>query len=325
MNIKRKLSKKQSEIDISEIISSYPAIKSSGIVIGVSGGKDSITLLDCISKVLPKDKIFVVHINHGFRKESNEDATFVRKLAKKYDVRFFSKKLKKPKSENLENFGRKERYIFFNEILSTTGASFIATAHTANDVAETLLMQLFSNKRISGISVFDPKRKLLRPFLSVTRKQIDEYVFKNKLIWKEDETNKDTQRLRNKIRHITIPHLITHFGDEILGILIEQGSFMHEYESAIELVLNKQAELLSSHVFGSKEWLRCLKKILSDLPQVLGEKLLEEVFLVKLRYRLGKLHRKRLYAFITGSSLQVELTAGLIVRRKASGITIKIP
>lgn len=138
------------EESILKTIEKYSMIESGDkLVLGVSGGPDSICMLDCfyhLKENLPIE-IYVAHINHGIRKEAEEDEKYVEEYCRKRKIPFFVRReqvLEIAKKEKLstEEAGRKVRYSFFEEVLKQTASQKIATAHTANDNAETVLMNL---------------------------------------------------------------------------------------------------------------------------------------------------------------------------------------
>lgn len=160
------------------------------IVVGVSGGPDSITLLDILIKLQTQIKfnIVVVHINHMIRKEAIEDEKYVEQYCKNKNIPFYVKRVKveeiaKNKKIGTEEAGRNIRYEFFNEILEKTKSNKIATAHTKNDNAETVLMNIIRGSGTSGLKGIELIRenKYIRPLLEVNRNQIEQYCKENNL------------------------------------------------------------------------------------------------------------------------------------------------
>lgn len=175
------------------------------ILIAVSGGVDSCVLLDVITKHR-KDGLFVAHVNHNLRgAESDTDEEFVRSLAKKHAIPFFSKKLEPaPKSEDE---GRKARYAFFAEIKQKLGIDWIALAHHKDDQIETMFMQM-----ARGTQGFSPMQEFStdgkwRPLLSFTKMEITDYAQKQGIKWREDSTNTQNDYTRNRLRNTVLPEL----------------------------------------------------------------------------------------------------------------------
>ena len=141
---------------------------------------------------------------------------------KKYNIEFFAKKIeieKISKEEKIgtEEAGRKARYEFFNEILEKTSSNKIATAHTANDNAETVLMNIIRGSGTSGLKGIEAKRdNLIRPLIECKRDEIEEYCKKNNLNPRIDKTNFENIYTRNKIRNLLIPYIKENFNPNII-------------------------------------------------------------------------------------------------------------
>ena len=183
------------------------------IVIGVSGGIDSISLLHFLTKNFKEKKIIVAHINHNLRgDESKRDENFVKNLCEKLEVKFFLKSVNvsdfaKKNKKGIEEFAREVRYNFFREISDKENA-VISTAHTLSDNIETVLFNFARGSGLSGISGIPPVRgKIVRPLIYVTREEIEVYAKKNKLEHVLDSSNLYNCYSRNKIRNIIIPKL----------------------------------------------------------------------------------------------------------------------
>ena len=186
------------------------------IVVGVSGGPDSITLLTCLNKYKSKlgCKIICAHINHLIREDSTEDEQFVENVCKKMDIPFYAKRVKveelaKINKKGTEETGRKVRYDFFNEICKKENANKIAIAHNQNDNAETMILNLVRGCGMQGLEGIQPSEygKYIRPLIYVSRKEIEQYCEKNQLRPRIDSTNKENIYKRNIIRNIIMPEL----------------------------------------------------------------------------------------------------------------------
>ncbi len=186
------------------------------IVVGVSGGPDSITLLTCLNKYKSKlgCKIICAHINHLIREDSTEDEQFVENVCKKMAIPFYAKRVKveelaKINKKGTEETGRKVRYDFFNEICKKENANKIAIAHNQNDNAETMILNLVRGSGMQGLEGIQPSKygKYIRPLIYVSRKEIEQYCEKNQLHPRIDSTNKENIYKRNIIRNIIMPEL----------------------------------------------------------------------------------------------------------------------
>ena len=197
------------------------------IVIGVSGGPDSMALLNVLINLNNTNgllfKIIVAHFNHGIRKEADEETEFVKNFCKSKNIPCYVKKenvveLAKAQKIGTEEAGRKLRYEFFDDVLEKENAQKIATAHSANDNAETILMNIIRGSGTSGLKGIEAKRsnKFIRPLIECTRKEIEEYCKKEKLNPRYDKTNDENTYTRNKIRNILIPMLEKDFNPNII-------------------------------------------------------------------------------------------------------------
>lgn len=265
----------------------------------------------------------MAHVDHGLRMKSKSDAAFVEKLAVKNGLEFFGMQLEKPeKGENIEAWGRKERYKFFKSVSEKFKFDWVLTAHTANDVAETFLMRLLSNKELNSIEYVDIERKLLRPFLTVSTQEVYKYIRSNKLKFVEDETNKDDKFLRNKIRNKLLPILSKEFDKRITETLSERARDIQEDMKGMNSMFARPLLMINTYDFGSKEWLRAVKVEVEKIPEVLGWRLAESLFRPKLGFNLGRTKSKELLKFLKGELQGVQLPGGISIKPKASGISI---
>ena len=233
------------------------------IVIGVSGGPDSICLLHILNGLKEKlnFEIVVAHINHMIRKEAEEETQYVKKFCDKLGIKCYIKRIDVIDKSNKEKIGteeagRKARYDFFEEVLNSVNANKIATAHNENDNAETVLMNIFRGAGTSGLKGIEPIRdnKYIRPIIECERSEIEEYCRVNKLQPKIDKTNFENVYTRNKIRNVLIPEIKKEFNPNIieslnkLSILSRQeNNFIQEYAKNImenELIVEKDLENL---------------------------------------------------------------------------------
>ena len=185
------------------------------IIVALSGGADSVTLLDMLYSVkeLYNLKIYASHINHGLRgEEADRDENFCKILCKIYNTELFVKKadikiLAKEQKISEELCGRNVRYSYFEELSQNLSAK-IATAHTASDNIETLLFNITRGSSVTGAGAITPKRgNIIRPLIMLTREDIEQYCEQNNLEYVTDSTNLTDDYTRNKIRHQVIPVL----------------------------------------------------------------------------------------------------------------------
>ncbi len=182
------------------------------IVVGVSGGPDSVCLLDIFSKLKNKYnlEILIAHINYGLRgSDSDEDEKFVEKLATRYGFKIESLAVKDLKvAEVNENELRNIRYDFFEKIRKQNSFDVITVAHNQDDQAETFLMRILRGSGLQGLRSISPKNgKIIRPLLKTSREEILSYLKETKLDYRIDKSNADIRFFRNKIRQQLIPYL----------------------------------------------------------------------------------------------------------------------
>lgn len=196
------------------------------IVVGVSGGPDSICLLTMLNKFKHKlnIKIYVAHINHMLRQEADSETEYVENYCKELGIECFVKKIDITKKSEIdktgtEEAGRNARYEFFEEILQKTNSNKIATAHNSNDNAETVLMNIIRGTGTSGLKGIEPIRdnKFIRPIIECERVDIEQYCEVHKLNPKFDKSNKENIYTRNKVRNLLIPYIQKEFNPNIIA------------------------------------------------------------------------------------------------------------
>lgn len=229
-------------------IEKYKLIESGdGVLIAVSGGPDSMCLLDILNKLKEKlnIKITVVHVNHGIREEANEETEYIKNYCEKYNIKIYVKyekvvELAKQNKIGLEEAGRKVRYDFFDEVLQETKFNKIAIAHNMNDKVETILMNIIRGSGSLGLKGIEPKRenKYIRPLIEIERKDIEEYCSKNKLNPKFDKSNNDNTYTRNKIRNILIPFIKKEFNPNVIKGINNLSEIVTEEQNYLEKIVN---------------------------------------------------------------------------------------
>ena len=209
----------------------------------MSGGPDSITLLDVLLKIQKEIKfnIVVAHINHMIRKEAIDDQKYVEEFCKNRKIPCFVKQVEiqdiaKKQKIGTEEAGRKIRYEFFDEILKQTNSNKIATAHTKNDNVETVLMNIIRGTGTSGLKGIEVIRenKYIRPLLNCKRNQIEEYCKINNLKPRIDKTNMENIYTRNKVRNLLIPYIQKGFNPNIIEAIDRLSKISKEENQFIE-------------------------------------------------------------------------------------------
>lgn len=236
------------------------------IIVGLSGGPDSISLINVLDEIRKdetmgiKFDLIVAHINHNIREEAKSDEDYVVKYCKEKNIEVYVLSIdinKKAKEERkgTEETGRNVRYEFFEEILIKTKSNKIATAHTANDNAETVLMNIIRGSGTSGLKGIRPIRddKFIRPLIETTREEIEEYCKKNNLNPRIDKTNFENDYTRNKTRNILIPLIKEKFNPNIIMTINRLSDIINEENEYLEkLTEQKYKEILIKESKGKQ-------------------------------------------------------------------------
>lgn len=185
--------------------------KDETIVVGVSGGIDSMVLLSVLYNL--GYKIVIAHVNHNVRAESKDELEFVKAFAKERNITFESTVLDKIIGTNFQDEARRLRYEFFFDIAKKYNATKIATAHHLDDLLETILMRISRGSNLYGYGGIKPiiyygYTAIIRPLLCVNRKEISEYQKENNIPFMEDGSNSKDKYTRNRYRHHVIPILV---------------------------------------------------------------------------------------------------------------------
>jgi tRNA(Ile)-lysidine synthase len=258
------------------------------IVIGVSGGPDSICLLHLLWSIKERYnlELFVVHLNHQFRgHEADKDAQYVKEFCDKLGVKSFIysmdvEKYSKKMGITFEEAGRELRYKLFNKVADKTHSNKIAVAQNRNDQAETVLMRLIRGAGLEGLSAIDYIRedKIIRPLLDISRKEIEDYCLKYKLKPRIDKTNLKTVYTRNKIRLELIPYIEKNFNPNIIQTLWRSANILRDDDDYLNEVMLKTFNNIS---FKAKNKLsidlKKFKKLHVALKRRIIRKALEEI------------------------------------------------
>src|SRR5438445_4331611 len=221
--------------------------------VAVSGGADSVALLLLLLELRKKLGIVlsVVHFNHKLRgKASDADEAFVAKLAAKHGLDFHSASVyvaKKAKDEraNLEDAARRARHDYFRSLVEAGTCTRIAVAHTANDQAETVLAHLLRGTGLAGLGGIHPVAgPVIRPLLGVRRSELRRFLRAQKQAWREDATNRDTKRMRARIRRKLLPLLQKQFQPGIVEHLTTLAGLAREAEAFLDAVAEERLRAL---------------------------------------------------------------------------------
>jgi len=235
------------------------------VVVGVSGGADSIGLLYALLSLREyKPDLIVAHLNHGIRgKEAERDALFVKRTAESCGLRFELGKAdvpsyKKEHKLSLEDAARILRYEFFEETRKKYDAGKIATAHTLDDQAETVLMRLIRGSGVRGLSGIPPVSGgvIIRPLIETSRPEVEKHLTSHGIGWVEDSTNELQTILRNRIRLELLP-VLGSYNPKVKDALSRASDILRIEEDYMEREAGKKlGNVFTSDVAGLKGDLR---------------------------------------------------------------------
>lgn len=190
------------------------------VLVAVSGGADSVALLHCIAELAPSLKLqpTVVHLDHGIRgKAGQKDADFVSQQAGSLHIPHVIGKARVPvvaarRGISIEMAAREARYTFFARVAKETGATCVATAHTADDQAETVLLRIARGAGSTGLGGIRAESlhhgiRIVHPMLHVTRPEVIAFLTRRGIEWREDSSNSDDAFMRNRVRNEILPIL----------------------------------------------------------------------------------------------------------------------
>ena len=216
------------------------------VLVGVSGGSDSVALAVLLHQLAPKYrlKLYWVHVNHQIRPESGEDADFVQSLAARLGVSLSVEKIAplfaaRSQKRSLEETARELRFKVFEKVAEEVGICRIALAHHQNDQAETVLMRIIRGSGTQGIGAMAPLtlwrgKMIIRPLLECAKKELRDWLIKRDVPWREDSSNQNKEYLRNRIRNHLIPLLEESYNKKIQERLATLAACVQEDQAYIE-------------------------------------------------------------------------------------------
>ena len=248
------------------------------IAVALSGGLDSVVLLDTVCKAQAKNSlthIYAFHIHHGLQKQADDWLIFCEKLAKKYKIHFDFRLLHLTGSQeqgNIEARARAGRYEALTDLCVEYGIEDLLLAHHQNDQAETVLLQLLRGAGVAGAAAMPSSRQLdskqgkitlWRPLLDQSRKELEVYAKEHKLKWIEDLSNQDSKYRRNAIRKTIIPAL-EKIQPEAIANLARSAGLLAEAQTLLDrLAMQDGKTILLKNGIELKQLIELAKK---DLP-----------------------------------------------------------
>ncbi len=269
------------------------------IVLAVSGGVDSIVLLDFLARLKQEKKfdqeIIVAHFDHGIRPDSGEDLRLVQRLAEKYNLKFMSDQGNLG-SHASEDVARRARYNFLCKI-ATEHSAKIATAHHKNDIIETIAINLHRGTGWRGLAVLN-SADIWRPLLQFEKSQIVDYAKKHDLIWHEDSTNTEEKYLRNKIRRQFTETLDDKSLQQIFNLWQSQIKLKADIDHEVAKIINKICHQKSDKNYYQRYFLAQIDQktateilraiILENTGEILNRQALHDIWIRLKTIQAGK-------------------------------------
>jgi tRNA(Ile)-lysidine synthase len=294
------------------------------LLIAVSGGPDSLALLHVLRSLRQTDgfqNIAVAHVNHGLREPAaNLEEKAVRHYCQEWRIPIFTKRVETAKIAEQEKTGIEEtartlRYQFFEELIQSHGFDFVLTAHTANDQAETVILNMIRGTGVRGLAGIPQKRKLgngyiIRPWLDVTKAEIMQYLLEHNIVAAHDSSNDELNYQRNRVRHKVMPVLAEVWPDRSpITALAGLADRMRELSNFLHQLAKEKLELLANDGGLSLDGIRSVN---SFLFHTVIEAWIHREFG---HYGLTSEEISRIQAWLDSTSPRMELRRGLSLRK----------
>lgn len=296
------------------------------LVMAVSGGADSMALLDLIYQVSDRDKfkLVVVHINHGLRKTSIKDEKVVEEYCAKKEIDFIVSfaKLGGIKS-GIEERARLARYKLLREVKEAREAKWILTAHNSDDQVETIVLNFLRGSGVRGLGGMKFMTKdILRPLLEISKKDLFNYLKKQKVKFAVDETNSQTEFMRNRVRHKLLP-ILREYNPAFDDVILKNSNIFQQSDMLVRQLASHALSLIGAHkndkVSISISRLRELMPIVQmEVVRLAIEKILNNVQGIK------KIHIDSVFNLIANKKSKAikKLPSKLLVEKAYDTITI---
>lgn len=250
------------------------------VLIGVSGGPDSMTLLIALHTL--GYNVCVAHVNHGLRENAILDEEYVLKYCNTQNIPCFVKKINLKENLNgmtTEEAGRKARYDFFEEICVQEKCTKIATAHNSNDNAETVIMNMIRGSGLTGLKGIEPARgKIIRPLIESSREEIEKFCKENNIHPRHDESNDEATYTRNKIRIELIPYIQNNINSNVITNINRMSNIITEEERFISNVVeDAYTNILVNEILNEK--VVCNLKAFNKLDIVIRKRLIKKLII----------------------------------------------
>jgi len=307
------------------------------VVVGVSGGPDSLALIHALHALSGPLGIalHVAHLNHRLRRAAPEEARFVAETAERLGIPCTVEAVDVRAAQcqsglSLEHAARNERYRFFLRTAKAVNASKVATAHTADDTVETVLLNLLRGAATDGLAGIPPCRALaegvvvVRPLIDAWRAEVEAYCRAMKLHPREDTSNRSRAFLRNRVRLDILPYLTRHFGEEVKPNLRRLAELARP---EVELLDHLTAEATTRSAKESEEGIAISVRALGELPLALRRRVARSALrrLAGDPTKIGYREVQRLLETLEGERADFDLPGPVHVRREGDQILLTPP
>ena len=222
-------------------------------IVAVSGGVDSVVLLDMLLKSTDSNRqLIVAHFDHGIRRRSAEDALFVEDLASRCGLDFISQRTELGEMAS-EAVARKARYEFLWRVAKEKQAQALVTGHHLDDFLETVILNFHRGCQRRGLTSLKSTDNLLRPLLQLSKKEVVDYAQANQLDWLEDASNYDLKYLRNRVRHKIMPKITPQQYRKLLDICDRLASSNRQLDDFLTEYLKYKSYRREGRVF-TRDW-----------------------------------------------------------------------
>jgi tRNA(Ile)-lysidine synthase len=286
------------------------------IAVAFSGGPDSTALLLILKELFPETA--AVYVNHNLREDSNEEEDFVRKFCANRNIALHVERIQwKRRPVNLEESARKRRYRHLEKVAKEHNFSRIALAHHQDDLVETMLLRLLRGTGPRGLPGMKAIRgRFIRPFLSTSRKEIQEFLKKRSVTTYSDPSNKNQQHLRNRIRNELLPYLEAKFNPAVRKILSRNAKWFEEQNALVAELIQPLTKIIKHDKNGvsldRKSFLKLSVPIQKDLIR-------EALSMLDPSFRLNSRTLENILAAIDSTRV-LELSGFLMVQCTAERI-----
>ena len=254
--------------------------KKNSVVVAVSGGADSMALLHLLLEIreIYNLHLVVAHVNHKKRTNSDLDEELVVKIAKQYNVPYEVYHLPKQEgNENFHEYARRKRYCFFKSVANKYNASYLATAHHADDHLETQVFRLIYQSTLQGLIGIEPisqheELKVIRPLIELTKEQVYQYCHDQNVLYREDESNQSDGYTRNRIRKYVVPAL-----KQESHSVYQHSRSISEQLSEDEKYFSSQVDSLMLNVIQKEGGCEVSRDFIRKLPNSLSKRLIKRI------------------------------------------------